>query len=154
MHVQKIYDELFAKRGIEENKIQLAEAYYNIKNLEEYKTMMSNIRELFNTTLKDQADKIKRRQEEEVKESEDSEEPSGAEEEIVEDDGEANDSAEASQNDDEVFDAEEEQEEEVEEEAEADEASDEIQYERKTVAISKASPEKQAETHEKLNYLQ
>lgn len=153
MHVVKIYDELFAKRGIEENKIQLAEAYYNIKNLEEYKTMMSNIRELFNTTLKDQADKIKRRQEEEVKESEDSEEPSGAEEEIV-DDAEANDSAEASQNDDEVVDPDEEQEEEVEEEAEADEESEEIQYERKTVAITRASPEKQAETHEKLNYLQ
>ena len=42
----------------------------------------------------------------------------------------------------------------MEEEAEADEESEEIKYERKTVAITRASPEKQAETHEKLNYLQ
>ena len=61
MHVQKIYDELYAKKSIEEDKVMLASMYYNIKNLEEYKKMMNNIQELFNTTLKNQADKIKRR---------------------------------------------------------------------------------------------
>ena len=51
MHIQRIYDDLYVSKRINEEKIKLASTYYKVTELEEYKKMIKKIQGLFAVRL-------------------------------------------------------------------------------------------------------
>ena len=51
MHIQRIYDDIYVRKRINEEKIKLASTYYKITELEEYKKMIKKIQKIYATTL-------------------------------------------------------------------------------------------------------
>ena len=52
MHNQRIYDDMYYRKKINEEKVKLASIYYKVTDLEEYKKMITKIQKLFAETLK------------------------------------------------------------------------------------------------------
>ena len=46
-HSQRIYDDIHVRKRIQEDKINVASAYYNIRETEEYKKIILNVQKLF-----------------------------------------------------------------------------------------------------------